>query len=223
MERKIKIELVDKNHYWMKGIYLLRIGRLRYVGKSVCVGQRAYEHQLFINRTIENYPIWANYGFKNDDERKSYISYMKLIKYLNDNPKIESGTLEVLQRQVCSGMMYFAEDFFLKEIYNDPDCYNTASASTRPSGEQHLWDVEIKDNRIEYFDPRIKHLRVLSTNNSVQNKDIIKKINEVRNSRQYRIDRLMEEKERLFGDNPSTERKGIVLKYILEKMKTIPA
>lgn len=220
MERKIKLELVDKNHYWMKGIYLLRIGGKKYVGKSVCIGNRLSDHEKAINRALANYAEWRNIGFKSEDNRKSNASYMKVAQYLHENPNITSGTIEVLQRQVCSNMLYFAEDFFLKEIYDSADCYNTASASTRPDlSKEHLWDAEIVGDRIEYFDPRIKNLRVLSSNTNNQNKEIIKQINAVKESKQFKIQRLGEKKDRMIAANP--ERKGAILTYILSEMQKV--
>ena len=220
MERKIELKLVDNNHYWMKGIYLIRIGGKKYIGKSTCVGNRTREHQLAINRALKSYSYWKNFGFPTEDKRKSNASYMKVAQYLHENPEIISGTVEVLQRQICSNMLYFAEDFFLKEIYDSADCYNTAYGSTRPDpSKDNLWDAEVVENRIEYFDPRIKYLRVLSNKSNDYNKDIIKKINSVKKSKQYRVQRLGAKKDMLLEANPG--RKGEVLTYILTEMNKI--
>ena len=224
MERKIELKLVDSNHYWMKGIYLIRIGRLRYVGRSNCIGLRVYQHQLAINNTIKSYSELVNSRLENEDRDCQHRSYLGIAKYLLENPNVEAGTVEVLQREVCSNMMYFTENFYLKEMCSNPDFYNNLDYSPRPKrDEDHVWDAEIKNDRIEYFDPRMKHLRVLSTNNNNQNKEVIKQINEVKNSRQYKMQRLGEWRVRVLGENPTLEMRKVVVEYAMREISRINA
>ena len=208
----------------MKGIYLLRIGQKKYVGKSICIGSRAIDHQNAINRALKAYSYWKNIGFDSDDKRKSNASYIKVAQYLHENPRIETGTIEVLQRQVCSNMLYFAEDYFLNEIYPSADCYNTAPGSTRPDlSKDHFWDAKVVEDRIEYFDPRMPHLRVISSKTPKDNKLVIEKINEIKASYPHRIKLLMQWRERVLAEHPeyTSKQRLELMNYVTEQSRKI--
>ena len=144
MERKIELKLVNNDHYWMKGIYLIRIGRLRYVGKALVVGSRIYQHQGEINRTLAKYSHIVNFVPK--EERKG--KYVRIAQYLHENPKINHGTVEVLERQVCSMALHYSEHKYLREVRDNSDFCNGIFHGTKPKKEEdNLWDVnEIKQS-----------------------------------------------------------------------------
>lgn len=209
MERKIELKLINPEYYWMKGIYLIRIGRLKYIGKALVIGDRINQHRQEINRTIANYSEIVNIK----DEWKRLGSYIKLAQYLHENPKINEGTVEVLERQVCSKTMYHSENFYLKELVGNSDYYNSSYSGSKPRhDEDHLWEVVENNGQLEYFDPRINHLKVLSTNIPARNKEVIKQ------SKPYKMQRLAEVRERLLGTNPSLEMRKAVIEYTMREI-----
>ena len=105
MERKIELKLIDPNDYWRKGGYLIRIGRMKYVGKANCIGERMKKHQSEINKAIRDFSSIVN---SVSGEKMGY-SYIKVGRYLLENPQINSGTVELLERQVCSNRLYFSK------------------------------------------------------------------------------------------------------------------
>jgi len=196
----------DSSHYWMKGIYLIRIGRLRYIGKALCIGDRLYDHQVGINKAMKNYSRYVNIGFKDKDERSRAVSYLRIAKYLLENPSIEAGSVEVIQRGVCSNKMWFSEIGHLQDVKNHPDYYNISWAGSRPRwDEYHQWDVVEKEGQLEFFDLRIPHVRVKSGNTPARNKEAINKINEIKKEKQFRIARVKEVYDRFKLTNPSVK------------------
>lgn len=218
MERKIKLELVDKNHYWMKGIYLIRIGRLRYIGKALVVGSRIYQHQGEINRTLAKYSHIVN--FVPREEHKG--TYVRIARHLHENPQITTGTVEVIERQVCSMALYYAEHNYLKEVKGNPDFCNGAFYSTRPKrGEDNLWDVVESNGQLEFFDPRIGGERIKSGGNPSVNKEFLKQINDIKQTINWRKQRLVEWVERVLGDNPTPKMRKAVVEYQMREIKRI--
>lgn len=221
MEQRFKLKLKNPNHYWMKGIYKITIGGKFYIGKALNVGMRAYQHELNINAALKNYSRWANVGPETEAE-VSKLSYLTIAKYIHENPSITHGTVEVIQRQVCSNMMYLTENFYLKEIENNRDFYNISMVGSKPkSTEDNVWEAELNGECIEYFDPRLPQFRLKSSLNNNQNKKILEQIKDAKNSRPYKLQRIEEERNRLLGDNPSLERRKAVVEYIIQKMQTI--
>jgi len=220
-EDRFKLKLKHPEHYWMKGIYKITIGRMVYVGKALTVGTRMYQHELSINSAIKNYSRLVNIGPKSDDERRK-IGYLSIAKYIQENPSITYGTVEVIERQVCSNRLYFSENFYLKEFAGNPDCYNISRAGSLPKGtEDNLWEAVVAGESIEYFDPRIPKYRLSSSGNNNQNKKILEQIKEHKETKPYKIQRLQEKRERLLGDNPSLQRRMAVTKYILEEIQAL--
>lgn len=220
MERKIELKLVDSNHYWMKGIYLIRIGRLRYVGKALVVGSRIYQHQGEINRTLAKYSHIVNFVPK--EEQKG--TYVRIARYLHENPQITTGTVEVLERQVCSNALHYSESRYLKEIKGNSDFCNGAFYGTRPKREEdNLWDVAENNGQLEFFDPRIGGARIKSKGNQSSNKDILKQINEIKQSSTWRKQRLGEWAKRVLGDNPTPEMRKAVVEYQMREIQRIHA
>lgn len=220
MERKIELKLVNKDHYWMKGIYLIRIGEMRYVGKSDCIGTRMQSHQSSINRGLGKFYWWKNFGFKTIDEEKSNKGYYILCDYLFANPQIKEGTVEVIQRDVCSNMMCLSEKYYIREFIYSTGCYNVSLNSSLGNSEKHhLWDVEEKDGSLEYFDRRLPKLRVSTIKDNKQNKEVIKAIVSVKKGSQFKVERLGELKDRLIEANP--EHKGKILTYIIGEIQKV--
>ena len=209
----------DSSHYWMKGIYQIRVGRLRYIGKALCVGDRIYQHQLAINKALKNYSYWLNVGFKDETEQKNMVSYMKIAKYLHENPTIEAGTVEILRREICSNQMWFSENEYLQEIKGNPDYYNSSWSGSRPCWDEYnQWDCIEKNKQIEFFDLRLPQFRVKSGDKPAWNKDVIRQINEQKNSKSFRFDRIGEQYRAMIEGNPSPQvRKAAVEWYMNER------
>lgn len=221
MEQRFKLKLKNPHHYWMKGIYKITIGGKFYIGKALNVGMRAYQHELEINTALKNYSRLMNIG-PDGREEMSKMGYLNIARYIHENPSITGGTVEVLQRQVCSNMMYFSENMYLKEIEFNRDSYNISVIGSRPkSTEDNLWQAELNGECVEYFDPRLPQFRLKSTTNNNQNKKILEQIKDAKNQRPYKMQRIEEERVRLLGDNPSLERRKAVVEYIIRKMQTI--
>ncbi len=220
-EDRFKLKLKHPEHYWMKGIYKITIGRMMYFGKALALGPRIYQHELSINSAIKNYSRWLNIGATSEAE-KSKIGYLNIARYIHENPGITEGTVEVIERQVCSNRLYFSENFYLKEFAGNPDCYNISRVGSLPKWtEDNLWEAVVAGDKIEYFDPRIPGYRLSSANNNNQNKKILDQIKQHKETKPYKIQRLKEKHERLLGDNPSLERRGVVAKYILEEIQAL--
>lgn len=215
MERKIELKLVDNNHYWMKGIYLIRIGRMRYIGKALVVGNRVYQHQSVINRTMANYAEMVN--LQNDFSKNG--TNIRIAKYLLENPLITEGTVEVIERQVCSNALYYSENSYLKDIRGNRDFYNWSHYGARPrEDEDNLWEVEESGGVLNFFDPRMKHLMVKSNRKPAENKQVIGKINEVKQSRPYKMERLNKWRESALGANPTLEMRKVVVDYCMREI-----
>jgi len=119
MERQFELKLTNEKFYWMQGVYLIRIGRLKYIGKSNRIGLRIDQHSRVINSVLENYTQFVNIGFNSITEEKAKARYLVIAKYLLENPKIRVGTVDVLQRQMCPNMLCVAEQRLISEFYND--------------------------------------------------------------------------------------------------------
>lgn len=213
MERKIKLTMLNPNHYWLKGIYLIRIGRMKYVGKSNCIGERAKAHQTAINKTIKNFAAMVN---SMSGEKMSY-GYRKVARYLLENPQITEGTVEVLERQICSNILCYSENFYLKEIAKDPDSFNIFHYGNKGNEKDNLWDAKVVDDEVVCFDPRFPSLLVKT--NSVsgnQNKATIKKINDLKDSKEFKRKKIYQEKDRLLAEYPHL--KHLIIKETINRL-----
>jgi len=215
MERKIELKLIDPNHYWMKGVYLIRIGRMKYVGKANCIGERMKKHQSEINKAIRDFSSIVN---SVSGEKMGY-SYIKVGRYLLENPQINSGTVELLERQVCSNRLYFSENFYLKEISEDDNSFNICTSGSRPGNEKdNLWDAKVIDGEVVCFDPRFPDLKVKTSVSGNKNRAMMKKINDEKQTPAYRKKVLLQNKEELIAKYPQLKDKIIneTIKRLLE-------
>lgn len=191
---------------------------MRYIGKSLVIGSRIYQHQGEINRTMAKYAELVNIGA---DWSKSG-TYIRLAKYLLENPKITTGTVEVLERQVCSNALYYAENRYLKEIHGNEDFCNWSHFGSKPKREEdNLWDVAEANGQLEFFDPRIGGERIRTNRTQSQNNDLLKQINAIKQSASWRKRRLGEWAKRVLGDNPTLEMRKAVVEYQMREIARI--
>lgn len=204
MERQFELKLTNEKFYWMQGVYLIRIGRLKYIGKSNRIGLRIDQHSRVINSVLENYTQFVNIGFNSITEEKAKARYLVIAKYLLENPKIRVGTVDVLQRQMCPNMLCVAEQRLISEFYNDPDCYNIAtSSSTSEDPFEDRWEAELNGENVECFDPRASQFRVSSANSQQRNKDILKQLYEYKKTSSFKKKVIAERRDYLLSLNDS--------------------
>ena len=139
-----EIEYKHRYHRLMKGIYKITIGNKFYIGQCKRLAIRMYQHERGIAGCLNRYGMPRQYE----------AHYLPLARYLNDNPKIRSGQAEIIQRCVSAWDLYYAENYYLKEVENNPDCLNGVFAANRRYIDDQLWDISFdKNGMIEYFDP----------------------------------------------------------------------
>lgn len=128
----------------MKGIYRISIGDKFYIGQCRRLAARMYQHERGINGCLWRYNMPRPYE----------ISYLPIVTYLNEHPKVKTGTVEVIQRCVSSYDLMIAEYYWLQDAKGNPDCFNDSFAMNSRYLDESLWDISIGENGlIEYFDP----------------------------------------------------------------------
>jgi hypothetical protein len=134
------IEYKQPAHKLMKGIYKITIGNKFYIGQSKRLAVRMYQHQRGITGCLNRYGMPRPYE----------MMYLPWARYLNENPYIKSGQVEVIQRCISALDLYYAESFFLNELANHPDCLNASFAPSRYLNDD-MWDIEVKDGWVIYY------------------------------------------------------------------------
>lgn len=144
MNYGIKIECKYPYQKLMKGIYRIEIGHKFYIGMATRFGERMYQHEMDINKCLRNFTM----------PRQGYAHYLRIARYLHENPRIEYCYAEIIQKCVTGRELYFYEDRFLKDAKGNRDCLNTAFYSTKRSfGLPDTWDIKPIDGILHYFDP----------------------------------------------------------------------
>jgi hypothetical protein len=144
MFHNFEIEYKHKYHKLMKGIYKITIGNKFYIGQCKRLAIRMYQHERGVAGCLNRYGMPRPYETK----------YLPWVRYLNDNPKIKSGQVEIMQRCISAWDLYYAESFYLKEVSGHPDCLNGVFVTSKNYIDDKLWDIELDQNEmIEYFDP----------------------------------------------------------------------
>lgn len=145
MFHKFEIEYKRPEHKLMKGIYKISIGNKFYIGQCKRLAVRMYQHGRGIAGCLNRYGMPRAY-----EEH-----YLPWCQYLNDNPKINVGTVEIIQRCISAWDLYYAEEYYLQEIEGHPDCLNATFKPVKSCIDDHLWDIEVRDGWIiYYFDPK---------------------------------------------------------------------
>lgn len=144
MNTGIEIVFRNKYHKLMRGIYKITVGNKFYIGQASRVAERIYAHESCINWCLKRYGMPKKY-------EKHYI---KMAKYLHENPSINTLYVDVVQKCVSTWDLFYAESVWLNEHKSNPDCLNTAFLVPRRYIDDSLWDAEIaKDGLLYYFDP----------------------------------------------------------------------
>lgn len=128
----------------MKGIYKITIGNKFYIGQCKRLAKRMYQHERGIAGCLNRYGMPRQYE----------IHYLPWCRYLNDNPQINFGTVEIIQRCVSAWDLYYAERYYLQEIEGHPDCLNSVFIPSKSYIDDQLWEIGLDRNEmLEYFDP----------------------------------------------------------------------
>lgn len=125
----------------MKGIYKITIGNKFYIGQCRRLAARMYQHQRGIAGCLNRYGMPRPYE----------ISYLPWARYLNDNPQIKTGHVEIIQRCVSAWDLYYAECNYLKDIVGHPDCLNASFIPSKSYIDDELWDIEVKNGWVIYY------------------------------------------------------------------------
>ena len=197
---------------------------MKYIGKALCIGERMYQHQIAINKALRNYSYWLNVGFKDENEEKQMVSYVKIARHILENPSIETGTVEVVRREICSNKMWFSENEYLQEIKGHPDYYNSSWTGSRPKyDEYNQWDAVENKDQIEFYDLRLPQYRVKSGSIPAHNRQTIKEINEKKNSKSFRFDRIGEQYRRMIEGDCSPQIKQAAVEWYMKTRNEINA
>ena len=142
---KFWIDYDHKGHKLMKGIYKITIGNKFYIGQCKRLAVRMYQHERGIAGCLNRYGMPREYE----------AHYLPWCRYLNDNPQIKFGTVEIIQRCISAWDLYYAESYYLQEIEGHPDCLNATFKPVKSYIDDKLWDIEVRDGwLISYFDPK---------------------------------------------------------------------
>lgn len=153
MARKIKIVFKVPQHRLMRGVYKIAFGGKFYIGRALILADRAKQHERAINGIMSDYAASQNLSYR-DSYAKNWPSYWRIAKYLLENPKIESGTIELIQRCVTPHQMYAAELKILRTLLGNSDCWNRQFSSPRPRPTAvDEWDVKKVGSVFYYYDP----------------------------------------------------------------------
>lgn len=143
MNPGIIIEYKNPQHKLMKCVYKITIGNRFYIGQCMRLAERMYQHQGHINRCLKRYTM----------PKETEISYIPIVRYLHENPKISTLQVEVVQRCITAWDLSYAEKIWLSDYMSNPDCLNgTFIGSFYPNHD--IWDVELdRLGQLRYFDP----------------------------------------------------------------------
>jgi hypothetical protein len=143
--RKIDIVFAEPRHRQMKGIYRIDVGNIFYIGRAGLLANRMYNHSLSINKYLESQSL---------PESEKY--HERIIRYLQDNPKIETMKVTLIQRCVTFVDLWASENSWLSYYELHPDCVNRTfrgSFVIREFLKNEKQDCILIDNVIHYFDP----------------------------------------------------------------------
>lgn len=219
--RKIDIVFKNEAHYWLKGVYLIRFGRMFYVGKALIIGERMLDHQRNINKGLSQFSSLEN-AISKESELNIFKSYSRICRYLHENPSIKTGQVEVLERQVCSKMLYHSENFYLSEFVGNPDCYNISAKGAKPrADEDNLWTVSGDEKRLAFYDPRATSFVVSNRSSRAANKDTLAKLQEYKQTKSYKQSSVLLEAYWLRKPCISIEERKHINEYITKKYQAI--
>lgn len=157
-ETRFRLNLVDERHKYMKCVYLIKIGRLRYIGLTNCLLERALSHGVAINKEIKEYAFIRNLSVDESDKRKedrakSRRNYAQIAQYILENPKVTHGTIEVISHQQCSNMLALVERNYISEFKDNPDCYNISEGLNHMMSDiENRWCAKVVGDRVVYYD-----------------------------------------------------------------------
>lgn len=143
--RKIDIVFAEPRHRQMKGIYRIDVGRIFYIGRAGLLANRMYNHILSINKYL---------GSQSLPESEKY--HEKIIRHLQDNPKIETMRVTLIQRCITFVDLWESENSWLSYYEGHPDCVNRTFRGgfmVREFLKNEKQDCVLIDNVIHYFDP----------------------------------------------------------------------
>lgn len=138
----------------MRGVYKITFGNKFYIGRANCLASRMYQHQTAINGVMKIYASMINLKGADGCYADKWFSYRKFAKYLQENPKIKYGVVEVLQR--CSGIkdLYETEYAILRSVRGNPDCLNRSYIASKQNFDYEVgWEFKKVGNVFYYYDP----------------------------------------------------------------------
>lgn len=146
MSRKIKILYKVPQHRLMRCVYKITFGGKFYIGRSTLLAQRIAAHETGINTALRGYAKHINSGASIYSVPGKSSMYMRLAKYLLENPQIKHGVVEVITRGITEDDLYVNELPILRNLIGNPDCLNVSFTTGRSknSGSDELWMVKRK-------------------------------------------------------------------------------
>ena len=157
-ESRFRIKIIEPKHKYLKCVYLIKIGRLRYIGLTNCLYERANSHEAAINKEIKEYAFVRNLSMDESDKRKedkakTRRNYAKIAQYILENPRVTFGTIEVLTHQQCSNMLALTEKYYISEFKSNPDCYNISDGLDHMMYDlENRWAAKVVGDRVVYYD-----------------------------------------------------------------------
>jgi len=153
MERVIKIVFDNPDHRLFPAIYKITFGGKFYIGKANIPAERMREHENGLKKAFRTF---FKMKFENitSQEYSDFLKYRKFVNYLYENPKIETGTVEIIQRGIHPVSLYYMENRHLNAVINHPDCLNSVFVSGRPrKSDTHFCDARIEKEKLLLFNP----------------------------------------------------------------------
>jgi hypothetical protein len=153
MERTIRLEFANPHHRLFPGIYKITLGGKFYIGKANVPAERIKVHENSLNRALQ---VFYERRFEDIPKAQyaNYLKYKKWVKYLHENPKVNVGRVEIIQRGIHPISLYYMENRHLNAIKDHPDSLNAIFTSPRPNADDHHYcDAKITQNQLLLFNP----------------------------------------------------------------------
>ncbi len=176
MDRTIRLEFVNPNHRLFPGIYKITLGGKFYIGKANVPAERIRVHESSLNKALQ---VFYERRFEDIPKAQyaSYLKYKRWVKYLHENPKVNIGCVEIIQRGIHPISLYYMENRHLNAIKDHPDSLNAVFASPRPSADDyHYCDAKITMNQLLLFNP-LNGASIFANSISKSYGDLKKKMN----------------------------------------------
>ena len=159
LQDRFRIVLKEPKHKYMKCVYLIKIGRLRYIGRTFCLSERAYAHENTLNKVLKNYSYYANSASGSRDSISP--AYLKIAQYILENPGVKEVTIEVISHQQCSNMLAMVEKSYIEDGIVNPDFCNVSLGNDNDRSEiWNRWTASIVGDTVYYYDQLAPSLRV---------------------------------------------------------------